>query len=151
MNNKNTPYDSCNKFKLNKEQIAIFNWLRQQGLNTDDNTLAYWSWKYPSNRIIDVVRFAHSRRDSGQHIRNIGGWIQTMLITGMAVVNDVCKSNQNLAQRYAKEAGWIDLKIYEKYVKDDVTQDDLPLTMPQDDFNRALEALHRKSQLYKDL
>jgi hypothetical protein len=151
MKNEKPSYNLSNKYNLNESQAALFNWLKEKGLNTDENTLAYWSWKYPPKRVIEVIQFAHARRESGQVIRNIGGWVQKMLMTGMPVVNDLCKSNRDAAQRYVKENGWIDLSIYEKYVKDNVTNDDLPLTMSQDDFKRALEALHSKSLRYKDL
>ena len=140
---------SENLYKLTRGQAEVYNWLRVQGLNTDNNTLNYWSRQYPAKRIIEVVQFAHARREAGQTIRNIGGWIHKLLKTGVAVSNDVCKSNTEFAQRFIKTKEWKDLNIYEKYVKDMVTGDDLPLTMDNKDFSRALEALYRKSQLYK--
>jgi hypothetical protein len=151
MNNNNIFDDVCNKYKLNENQRNIFKWLKEEGLNTDDNTLAYWSWKYSEKRLRDVVQFAKSRQSSGQNIRNMGGWIQKMLKSEMQVVNDECQSNRDLAAKYANTNGWTDLSIFEKYVKDNVTKDDLPLTLPKDDFMRMLEALHNKSRLYKGL
>ncbi len=41
------------------------------------------------------------------------------------------------------------VKIYEKYLKDEITGDDLPLTLSQETFERALESLFQKSQKYK--
>jgi hypothetical protein len=140
-----------NKYKLTEEQIRVYNWLRQQGLNTDDNTLCFWSKKYPPKRIVEVVQFAQKRLKEGQTIRNIGGWVHRLLTTGLAVTNDECEKNKDMAQKFARAHNWKDLKIYEKYIKDEVTNDDLPLTLSQPDFNRALEALYRKSLLYKSL
>lgn len=41
------------------------------------------------------------------------------------------------------------IKIFEKYVKDSVTGDDLSLTMRIDDFKYSFEKLYQKSKLYK--
>jgi len=139
------------RYKLTAEQIQVCAWLKQQGLNTDDNTLCFWAKKYTASRIVDVVRFAQDRCKQGQSIRNIGGWIQKLLKTGLAVPNDECKSNRDFAQKYAEANKWTDLSIYEKYIRDRNTDDDLPLTMSQQEFSRALEALYRKSQLYKNM
>jgi hypothetical protein len=138
-------------FKLTEEQTEIYNWLKEQGLNTDDDTLNYWSRKYPSHRLREVVNFGHARRTSGQNIPNLGGWVHKLLMNGLAVVNDECKNNREFAEEFARANKWEDLKIYEKYVKDLVTEDDLPLTMSSEAFIRALESLCRKSQLYKNM
>lgn len=137
------------KYKLSKEQIETYEWLKKQSINTDDNTLCYWVKIYESKRIREVVEFAKSRQEGGQEIRNIGGWVQKLLKSGLAVVDDNCKVNLSFAQQLIEMSNWRDLRIYEKYVKDMVTADDLPLTMEILEFRRALEALHQKSQLYK--
>jgi len=141
---------NSNEFKLTSEQFEIYMWLKSQRLNTDDDTLNYWSRKYPAKRIIDVVKFANRRRNSGQSIRNIGGWVHKLLITGIAVANEESEDNSEYAKKFTEMNKWIDLKIYEKYVKDEVTSDDLPLTMPKEIFRKALESLYQKSILYKD-
>jgi hypothetical protein len=137
------------KFKLTDEQVVIYKWLKESRLNVDDGTLCYWSKKYPSLRIREVVKFAQARITSGQVIQNIGGWIHNFLKSGNAVVNDTSNFNREYAIEFSKHNSWKDLKIYEKYVKDSVTEDDLPLTIATDDFKDALERLYRKSQLYK--
>jgi hypothetical protein len=137
------------KYKLSKEQIGIYEWLKEQGINTDDNTLCYWVKTYDSKRIRDVVEFANSRKKAGQEIRNIGGWIQKLLKSGLAVVDDNCQVNLVFAKQFIETTKWNDLKIYEKYIKDMVTGDDLPLTMEIVEFRRALEFLYQKSLLYK--
>lgn len=142
---------NAKRYKLTNEQISVYAWLKQQGLNTDDGTLCFWSKKHSKDRIFAVVRFAQDRCIEGQSIRNIGGWIHKLLITGLPVVNDECKSNRDLAHKYAEMNKWNDLIIYEKYIKDRVTNDDLPLTMPRQEFSRSLEALYQKSQLYKNV
>ncbi len=148
---RNTSDQTEKNLRLNEEQFAVFKWLKQQGLNTDEETLNYWSRKYPAKRLIDVVQFANERRNSGQPIRNIGGWIHKLLKTDAAVVNDECKENRDLAQKFAQANQWSDLDIFEKYIRDKVTDSDLPLTMPRNDFSRALEALYNRSKLYKEL
>jgi hypothetical protein len=140
-----------NRYKQTEAEIKIYDWLKQQGLNTDDNTLIYWSKTYPAKRIMEVVHFAQARIKAGQSIRNIGGWIHKFLITELAVANDECEKNRNIAKQFAHTNNWEDVRIYEKYIKDEITGDDLPLTMPHEDFNRILEILYHKSLLYKDL
>lgn len=137
-------------YKLTEEQKKVYSWIKGQGLNVDDDTLNYWARKYPPQRLVDVVRFAHARRAEGQQIKNIGGWIHKLLKDGAAVVTDDCKDNRRFAQQYASTNKWKSLHIYEKYVKDETTGDDLPLTLPRGEFHRALESLHRRIQLYSN-
>lgn len=139
------------KYKLSTEQVEIYEWLKDQNINTNDETLCYWSKSYTPKRIREVVNFAKARRAGGQDIRNIEGWIQKFLKTGHAVVDESCKINRAFLTTFLNSTKWNAINIYEKYVKDTVTGDDLPLTLAHDDFKRGLEALHRKSQLYKQL
>jgi len=142
---------ACEKYPLTTEQVKIYLWLRVQKLNTDDDTLHYWSRHYPEYRIKDVVNYAHARLFAGDLIKNIGGWISKILKTESAVVNDGCIFNHKFAEEFVKSRGWSELKIYEKYVKDEITESDLPLTIAVDEFKRALNALYEKSQLYNKL
>jgi hypothetical protein len=137
------------KFKLTDEQIRIYIWLKEQGINTDDGTLCYWAKTYPSTRLKEVIGFANTRIASGQKILNVGGFIRNLLQNGSAVVNDTCKFNREYALEFTKTKNWSDLKIYEKHVKDSVTGDDLPLTIIISEFVLALERLYQKSCLYK--
>lgn len=137
-------------YRLTEKQQRVHDWLKGQGLNVDDDTLNYWTRKYPAQRLVDVVRFAHTKRAQGHEIRNMGGWIHKMLKDGTAVVTDECESNRKLTQQYAKENNWASLQVYEKYIKDKITGDDLPLTLSKDEFSRALEALYNRVQLYQD-
>jgi hypothetical protein len=137
------------RFKLSKEQIETYTWLKEQQINTDDTTLCYWVKTYPAKRIKEVVEFGHVRQREGQAIGNLGGWVSSFLKTGQIVVNDNCKLNREFVQAFVALKNWSDLKIYEKYVKDDITGDDLPLTILNIEFKRSLEALYNKSQLYK--
>ena len=142
---------ACEKYPLTMKQATIYLWLRLQKLNTDDDTLHYWSRHYPGDRIREVVNYAHARLFAGDLIKNIGGWISKILKTESAVVNDDCIFNRKFAEEFVESRGWSALKIYEKYVKDDVTESDLPLTIAVNEFKRALNALYEKSQLYNDL
>lgn len=139
------------EFALTKEQLEIYSWLKTKGLNTDDDTLNYWVRTYKAERLIEVVNFAQQRISEGQEIRNIGGWVHKLLKTGLAVVNDDCKTNRDWAQKFAREKKWTGLTIYEKYVRDKITDSDLPLTMSKDEFARALASLHDRSNLYRHL
>jgi hypothetical protein len=137
-------------FPLTKQQQEVYEWLKHQELNTDESTLNYWVRTYQANRIKDVVHFAQKRLLEGQNIRNIGGWIHKLLKTGAAVVNDDCKHNQELELSFSQENNWTDLMVYEKYVRDRVTDSDLPLTLPRDEFRKAFMAFYKRSMLYKE-
>jgi hypothetical protein len=136
-------------FNLKPEQLKIYAWLKDQNLNTDENTLNYWARTYSAERLQEVVNFAKLRTKKGQKIRNIGGWIHKFLLSNLPVLNDVSKQNLKFAQQFIKENNWVNVKIYEKYLKDEITGDDLPLTLAQETFERAIESLFQKSQLYK--
>lgn len=137
------------KYKLSKEQAEIYEWLKGQNINTNDETFCYWAKSYTSKRIQEVVNFAKARQADGQNIQNVGGWIQKFLKTGLAVVDENCRINRVFIEQFVNSTKWTDLNVYEKYVKDKVTGEDLPLTLAEDDFKRSLEALYRKSQIYR--
>lgn len=139
------------KYKLTKEQTAIYEWLKRENINTDDETLCYWAKTYTSKRIKEVVNFAKTRKANGQNIRNIGGWIQKFLKTNQVIVNESCKINQSFLKQFLNEMGWNDLLVYEKYVRDKITGEDLSLTIAPDVFKIAIEALYQKSRLYKEI
>lgn len=137
------------KFKLTNEQITIYIWLKEQKINTDDETFCYWAKTYSPTRLKDVVNFANARIASGRKILNVGGFIRNLLKNESPVVNDTCKFNREYALEFIKAKNWDDLKVYEKYVKDGVTGDDLPLTIITSEFKTSLERLYQKSNLYK--
>lgn len=137
------------RFKLTREQAELYKWLKSKNLNTDEATLCYWVKKYPSKRVLDVVNFAVERLDSGQRIQNLGGWINMFLKNGLAVVNNASKSNLMHLNKFIEIHKWRDVKIYEKYIKDLITGDDLSLTLESGEFQRSLETLYTKSQMYR--
>ena len=143
--------DFIKRYKLTVEQAEVYMWLKQQNINTDDSTLCYWAKTYTSKRVREVVNFALLRREEGQDIKNIGGWVRRFLKGGQAVVDENCRTNQAFLKEFLERKKWSELKIYEKYVKDIITDEDLSLNMQSEDFERSLEALYIKSQLYKEL
>jgi len=140
----------CEYF-FKKEQLETYEWLKAQNLNTDDNTLSYWSRTYRTQNVKDVVNFAFRKISEGHNIMNIGGWVHMLLKSGKPIENVISDDNRKYTELFIKENQWADLRVHEKYVKDAVTGDDLPLTLSKDDFRRSLEALFRKSTLYKDM
>ena len=137
------------RYKLTKEQEDDYLWVKRQKINTDDNTICYWTKRYSSKRIKEVVNFAYKRQREGQEIKNIGGWIQNFLKTDQIVVNDNSEINQEFCVSFVESKKWRELKFYEKYVRDSITGDDLSFSMEMKEFRRVLEALYEKSQLYK--
>ena len=138
-----------NRFKLTEDQIKVYEWLSMQNINTDEGTLIFWAKTYSPKRLREVVEFANTRRNAGQEIQNIGGWINKFLKSNEPVVTDQYEVNREVAKNFTKTKNWKDLKIYEKYVKDEITKDDLSLLMNTEEFKRSLEALYQKSKLYR--
>ncbi len=137
------------RFKLTEDQIKLYEWLSKQHINTDEGTLIFWIKTYSPKRLREVVEFANARRITGQKIHNIGGWIYRFLKSNEPVITDQYEINREFAKNFSKIKLWQALKIYEKYVKDDVTGEDLSLLMNIEEFKRSLEALYQKSELYK--
>ena len=147
-NNQSAILEYIKKYKLSNDQAEIYKWIKKQSINTDDSTLCYWSKTYSEKRLKEVVSYAKFRFQEGG-IRNLGGWIQNILKTNQIVINDNWKKNQKFLNDFLSSKQWNSLKVYEKYIKDSITGDDLPLTMNEEDFKRSLEALYEKNQLYK--
>lgn len=140
--------DYIKKYKLSSAQADTYKWLKGQNINTDDGTLCYWSKIYTEKRLKEVVIYAKAR-SQGEDIKNLGGWIQQMLKTNQIVVTESANKNEEFLRKFLSFRKWNELKIYEKYIKDSITGDDLPFSMNEEDFKRSLEALYAKSLLYK--
>lgn len=140
--------DYIKKYKLSSSQAEIYTWIKEQNINTDDSTLCYWSKTYTDKRLKEVVMYAKARSQK-EEIRNLGGWIQIILKTNQAVIDDKWNINKGFLNNFLNLNKWDTLKVYEKYIKDSTTGDDLSLNMNTEEFKRSLEALYEKSQLYR--
>lgn len=139
------------KFRLNTAQAESFRWLKAQSLNCDDDTLNYWARTYPIERLQDVIQYAQLKRADGYVIKNIGGWVHSILKKGVPIFNATTELNRRYAQEFASAHQWSCLKFYEMYVRDLVTNDEVSLTINPDDFKYALDSLYRRSFLDRDL
>jgi hypothetical protein len=126
--NECTKIDYIKKYKLSSSQAEIYKWLKEQNINTDDPTLCYWSKTYTEKRLKEVVTYAKARSQK-EEIRNLGGWIQVILKTNQAVIDDKWNINQSWLKEFLNLNQWDTLKVYEKYIKDSTTGDDLSLTI----------------------
>lgn len=131
-----------------KSQFETYQWLKGQEINTNDQTLQYWAHRYSTQRIKEVVAFVKSRQQATGNIHNPGGWICHMLKNEITAISDTSHINCEYAKKFAKEKGWNDLIFCEKYVRDQVTGDDLWLGIATEEFSFALEKIYERGQLY---
>jgi hypothetical protein len=135
------------RFKLNTEQAETYFWLKTQKLNCDDDTLNYWSRTYSHERLRNVIQYVQTKQSKGFVIRNIGGWIQNALKKNLTVINSLTELNRCSAKQFALAHKWFELKFYELYIRDLVTNEEVSLAINPNDFNYALRGLYRRNAL----
>lgn len=140
---------SNTKFPLKKDQKQIFAWLRLQNIDSDDDTLTYYIRTYPEQRIKDAIAFMNEEVDKGIKIGSRGKFLRRVLDGTIVMKNAESEQNKLYAMGYSKMKDWRSLVFTEKYVRDEVTGDDLYFNLPSPVFHFALEKLHDKSTIYQ--
>lgn len=138
---------SSRKFPLKKNQIPIFNWLKEQKIPTDDDNLIFYIRKYP-NKLKDVV-FFYQEQMKKRKLRNPAGFFRDCLEGKIPMITEESLKNKEIAEMFCELNDWKDIVITEKYLRDKITGDDLSFSMPEKEFNLSLQKLFDKSQNYK--
>lgn len=139
---------SNTKFPLKKSQQQIFAWLRLQSIDSDDDTLTYYIRSYTEQKIREAIAFMNAEVDKGIKIDSRGKFLRRVLDGTIVMKNSDSEENKQLARAYAELKQWKSLVITEKYLRDEVTGDDLYFNLTPTVFQYALEKLHQKSEIY---
>jgi hypothetical protein len=139
---------STRRFPLKKEQQPVFDWLKGQGLDTDDDTLCYWVRTYSPDKLQTAVKFMHHEAQRGVQFRTRGGFVRNVLEGKISPVTDTCLENKVFVKDFMDANNWRDLEIHEKYVICPRTQKEVPLSLEPMQFINAIGALYDLSQNY---
>ncbi len=140
---------SNTKFPLKKDQKQIFAWLRLQNIDSDDDTLTYYIRTYSEQRIKDAIAFMTEEVDKGTKIGSRGKFLRRVLDGTIVMKNADSEDNKTTAIDFVRLKQWKSIVFTEKYLRDEVTGDDLYFNLPPPVFNFALEKLHEKSTIYQ--
>lgn len=133
------------KYPLKKIQMPLFNWLKEQNVGSDDETLMYYIRAYTEQRIRDSVAFMQEELKKGVEIDRRGGFFRTLLDGGVVLKTSESEGNKGVARQFIERHKWKTAVVTEKYLRDSITHDDLYFTMQPDTFLRSLKSLHEKS------
>lgn len=125
------------RWKLTEEQYENFLYMKDQGVDSDDGTLAHWAKTYPFERIFDVLGAAKINRAT-----SIGAYMNKLFKTDAIVQNSQLNANKQFAEDYKQQFGWHQLKICEKYCYFEFGRDkvEMPFNLNVEDFmNRLID------------
>lgn len=120
---------------LTQEQMDIFEWLKKQGINSHEDTLAWWARTYTLKRLEEVIKEAKIRK-----ARSLGAYMQKILKTGVSVVSGRIEKNKETAQVFKDFHDWNDLEIHQKYATFENGTIEISFDMEPDAFNEYLRA-----------
>lgn len=131
--------DAKRRWKLTDEQWEHVEYLKKEGVDSDDKTLCYWAKTYSFERLYDVLQAAKSKPR-----KSLGAFMNKLLKDEAILENSTVKSNAEFAKDYADSHGWNQLKIGKKYVTIDFGRDtlEISLNLPCSDFIRMLMEKH---------
>lgn len=139
---------STRRFPLKKEQQGVFDWLKAQKLNTDDDTLCYWVRTYPIEKLKTAIAFLNHETKRGVSIRTRGGFVRNVLEGKISPVTDTCLENKQFVKDFIEANKWVELEIHEKYVLCPRTHKEVPLSLEPATFVKAICDLFELSQNY---
>lgn len=129
--------DAKRRWKLTQEEYEHFLYMKDQGVDSDDGTIAYWCKIYSFQRIYDVLQAAKNKGAT-----NIGAYMNKLFKTDAIVQNSQLNANKQFAEDYKKQFGWHQLKICEKYCYFEFGRDkvEIPFNLNVEDFmNRLID------------
>ncbi len=135
--------DPVKRWKLNEDQALTFKQLKDENVNSDDGTIAFWCKKYSAQRLIDVLNYSKLQKPD-----NLGAYMNNLLKKESAVENDTTRINKKTAESFKIENQWADLKIYEKHAMIVIStgaQLEICFLMDPIDFYVKLESFYQMS------
>lgn len=97
---------------LTPEQRDSFEWLKMQGIDSDEDTLAHWAKTYSLSRLEEVYAETVQKKR-----KSIGAYMQKLLKSGAIVTTGRVEINRAFAQEFKEFHQWHGMKIYQKYAK----------------------------------
>ena len=140
---------SKTKYPLKKNQLPLFDWLKSQEIDSDDDTLIYYIRTYPEQKIRDAIGFMGRENEKGAKIGSRGAFLRRVLDGTITMQNANSDENKGIAKAFMELTQWSSLVITEKYIRDEVTGDDVYFHLPKEEFEKQLDKLHKKSQMYQ--
>lgn len=141
--------ESKTKFPLKKSQQPLFNWLKEQGTESDDDALMFYIRTFSEERIRQCIDFMERERKKGAKINRPGGFFRNCLEGRIVIQNSNTDENKAYAQGFVEANEWSTVIITEKYLRDQTTGDDLYFNISKEVFLPSIQKLYEKSELYK--
>jgi hypothetical protein len=141
---------SSRKKALSKEQTELFMLIKNQNIEgATDDTITFWACKYQPAKIQSALQAIQNEIKKGTKFKKSQAAFFRACLDGKIIPCDnLIQQNKEFAKKFADSKRWRSLKIFEKYIKDDILGDDLNLYMPHDQFFPALTRLYEKAKLY---
>jgi predicted transcriptional regulator len=132
---------SQRKFPVKKDQKALLQWLKEQDIDSGDDTFTYWISNYPEHKIREAVQFMHMENAKGKIKKTKGGFIRSVLDGKIKPINDRAIENKQFAKDFKEANKMKELEIFEKYIKLELSNGhvlDLNLDMDPIEFVKKL-------------
>jgi hypothetical protein len=140
-----TPEQPTKKFKLDAQQIEVFNCLKDLMPNENEGTLCYWAKTYSFERLMEV------HRDACRLPRtNFGGYMNALLKRNAFVRSDDAVECAKFAEDFKAAHGWGDLKITTNFVSFNLGSStvDIPLRQKPETFATQLMEKYKSTIRY---
>lgn len=136
------------KFPLKPDQQKVLDWLKLTGIGLDCDTMMVFVRTYHEDRLREAVAFTLSQMGTGK-IKNPCGFLRNVLLGKIPMITAESQQNAQLARDFAALNNWNDVTFCKKYMRDEVTGDDLYYNLPHEVFCTQIQKLYDKSELYK--
>ncbi len=135
--------DAKRRWKLTQEQVEHFDWLRNEGVDSDDGTLAHWCKSYPFERLYDVLNASKFKKP-----KSLGAYMQKLLKTDAIIENNTIKSNIAFAEEYKKAHGWGAMKTGKKFVTIPFDPDKMEISLSLE-CSEFINVIIQKHEIYE--
>lgn len=137
---------SQRKHPLKKEQIPVFDMLKSQDFECDDDTLIYLVRTNSEKKIRDALTHLKNEIKKGTYFRKGKiAFFRSTLNGKQSPVSQTCIDNKQLAIDFSEANGWTWLKITDKYIMCERTNKEINTNLDSQTFFRKLQDLHEIS------